>query len=113
MALQKSITLPNGTGGAYIKLAFFRWDDLRKEASAHFHLYTTAGTRLSAPLDPLRDTIAKVRLEGAKFDQYFSASAMLAARSTIVGQLYNALKAEGGIAGGGLTSLDLSDAADV
>ena len=113
MALQKTISLPNGTAGAYIKLAFFRWDDIRKESSAHFHLYATNAARLSAPLDPLKDSIVKLRLDGAKFDEYFSGAALIAARSTIVGQFYTALKAEGGIAGGGLTSLDLSDAADV
>lgn len=114
MALQKSITLPNGATGNYIRLGPYFVDPLVKEASAQLMLHTNAAYAASAPEMPLC-MIAKLRLQGAKFDEYLANSVLNVDGVTLAGKLYEAAKAEPIIAGGGLTQaqLDLSDAADV
>lgn len=107
MAFQKLITLPNSTSGNYIRLAFFRCDFIAREVSAHFVLYASAAARLANSTESLC-IIAKLRLEGAKFDQYFSAAIVDQAAA-----IYIAAKSEPLIAGGGLTTLDLSGAVKV
>lgn len=111
MALQKTITRPNSTQGGYIRLRYFNWDDIDRVASGHFYLFATKAARDSQPKEPIC-LIAKLRLEGDKFDQYLSNAAIAAAKSDHVRQFYVAMKAEQALAGGGLTSIDLSDAAD-
>lgn len=114
MALQKSITLPNGSTGNYIRLGTYVVDRLSREASAQFMIHGSAALAESAPDSPLC-MIAKLRLNGAKFDEYLSSEALAAVGQNIVEQLYVAAKAEPLLAGGGLTQaqLDLSDATDV
>jgi hypothetical protein len=116
MALQKTITLANSAQGNYIKIAFHRWDGIAREASAHFHLYADEDARDAAPSEPLC-LIAKLRLTGDKFDEYLSTDALAAlvapGPDPIRDQLYEAVKVEPFSIGGGLTTLDLSDATNV
>ena len=116
MALEKSITLPNGASGNYIRVSFYRWDRDAKEASAHLMLYGSAALATSAPASPLC-LIAKLRLGGAKFDEYLGAAALAALAAPgpdpVRDQLYAAAKAEPLLAGGGLTTVSLADAEDV
>lgn len=116
MALQKSITLPNSAAGNYIRLTFYRHDAIARELSAHFMLYASAAARIAAPTEPLT-MVAKLRLSGAKFDQYLSTAALTALSNVgpdrVAAAVYVAAKAETLIAGGGLTVLDLSAATDV
>lgn len=114
MALQKTITLRNGQSGNYIKLGPYFLDPLVKEASAQFMLHTDATHAASAPDFPIC-MIAKLRLQGAKFDEYLASAVLNAGGVTTAAKLYTAAKAEPLIAGGGLTQaeLDLTDAADV
>jgi hypothetical protein len=120
MALQKNITLPNGASGNYIRVGAYTWDRVRREASAHFALFTSAAHATASPTAALCPVIAKVRLFGAKFDEYLGNPALEGAGVTVVGQLYAAIQAPADpsaghtvIAGGGLTALDLSDATGV
>ncbi len=107
MALLKTIALPNSTTGNYVRLAFFRCDFVAREVSAHFVLYASAAARISNSTEHL-GIVAKLRLEGAKFDQYFSTAGVDQAAA-----LYIAAKVEPLIAGGGLTELDLKLATNV
>jgi len=110
MALQKTIALPSGISGNYIRLTSYRYDRSTLEASAIFALYLDAA-HAQAGADYLVPVIAKLRLSGAKFTQYLGAAAL--ADHQVIAQLYVAAKAETLLAGGGLTSIDLSDALDV
>lgn len=114
MALQKTISLPNGASGNYVRVGTYAIDRLTREASIQFMLHGSAALAASAPDAPLC-MIAKLRLNGAKFDEYLSSEALAAVGQNIVEQLYVAAKAEPLLAGGGLTQaqLDLSDATDV
>ena len=112
MALQKTIALPSGVSGNYIRLSAYRWDRATREASAMFHLYKDAAQAANAPASPLC-LIAKVRLFGAKFDEYLGNAVLGQPGVTVAGQLYEAAKNEPINAGGDLTILDLSEAADV
>ena len=111
MALSKTLSFPNGTSGSYIRLTSYRWDRTLREASAIFALFADADHAASAGDTPLLAVLAKLRLTGAKFDQYLGNAAL--AGHDVLGQLYLAAKAERLIPGGGLTSLNLADAADV
>lgn len=108
MALQKSITFPNGNTGSYIMLSNYKVSKLVKEAAAHFVIYFDAAKRAAMPANPV-DTIAQLNLSGNKFDLYFSGS------EDIRAQFYAAAKVEPLFAGGGIANKDLSfaDAADV
>ena len=116
MALQKIIALPNSASGNYIKVGAFTWDVLTRESSCHLMLFASAAAAASAPAAPLA-MIGKLRLNGAKFDQYLSTAALAALPSPgpdpIRDQLYAAAKAEPLVPGAGLTAIDLSDATDV
>lgn len=118
MAFRKSISLPNGARGEYIRLGAFTWDRLARQASAHLMLYADA-SHASCPSAAPLCLIAKLRLAGAKFDAYLSNTVLDAGAATIVGQLYAAAKVEPLIAGGGLPCpalnlppVDLTDAID-
>ena len=110
MALQKTITLPNGASGNYIRLGAYTWDRVSRECSAHLLLFTTAAQASSYPSAPLC-LIAKLRLTGAKFDEYLGNSAL--EEATAAAQIYAAAKAETLLAGAGLTSVVLADATNV
>lgn len=110
MALQSSVTLSNGVSGNYIRITGFWWDRLAKEASAHFCLYASQSYANSAPDMPLC-LVAKLRLNGDKFDQYLSSDALAAlenpGQDPIRDQLYSASKVEALQPGGGLTRDDV------
>lgn len=114
MALQKSITLPTGATGNYIRIGAYTWDRMTREASAHLVLHTSAAQAAARPDAPLC-IIAKVRLAGAKFDAYLGNSILSDAGVNVLRKLYEAAKSEPLQPGGGLTrgELSLSDAADV
>jgi len=115
MALQKTITLPNGAVGNYIQLVTAAADYSAKYVPVEFALFMDAAHAVSNPTNPLCPLIAKMRLDGAKFDQYISTVALAAitADDPFRASLYAAAKAEPLLAGGGLTSIDLSDAVSV
>jgi len=112
MALSKTITLPNGAAGNYIRLGSYSWDRLTREASAAFLLHTSQALAAAAPSAPLC-LIAVLRLNGAKFDAYLSNAALEREGKTVVEAFYDAAKVEPLIAGGELTSISLADAANV
>lgn len=110
MALQKTIALPSGVSGNYIRLTCYRWDRASQEASAVFALYLDAA-HAAAGAEYLVPVIAKLRLSGAKFSEYLGAAAL--EDHQVAEQLYEAAKVEPLLAGGGLTAMDLADAIDV
>ena len=110
MALQKTIALPSGVSGNYIRLTSYRYDRSTLEASAIFALYLDAAHAQDGA-DYLVPVIAKLRLSGAKFTEYLGAAAL--ADHQVAAQLYVAAKVEPLLAGGGLSLIDLSDALDV
>jgi len=110
MALQKTIALPSGISGNYIRLTSYRWDRSTLEASAIFALYLDAA-HAQAGADFLVPVISKLRLSGATFTRYLGAAAL--ADHQVAAQLYEAAKNETLLVGGGLDSIDLSDALDV
>lgn len=114
MALQKSITLPNGVTGNYIRIGAHLWDRSTKEASCRLFLFTSAAYAASRPDQPLC-LLAVIRLRGAKFDHYLSNTALAGQGVTVLGQCYAAAKAEPLLPGGGLSraELSLADAVDV
>jgi hypothetical protein len=110
MALNKTISLPSGISGNYIRLTSYRWDRSTLEASAIFALYLDAA-HAQAGSDYLVPVIAKLRLSGEKFSEYLGAAAL--AEHEISSQLYSAAKTETLLAGGGLSSVSFADAVDV
>lgn len=91
MALQKTIILPSGVSGNYVRLITYRWDRATREAVALFGLYVNAAAAQSGK-DTLSPFVAKLRLTGAKFDAYLGGPEARAGNA--VGQLYAAAKAE-------------------
>lgn len=91
MALQKTITLPSGVSGNYVRLITYRWDRATREAVALFGLYVNAAAAETGK-DTLTPFIAKLRLTGEKFDQYLGNADARAGNA--VGLLYAAAKAE-------------------
>lgn len=91
MALQKTLTLPSGVAGNYSRLITYRWDRATREAVALFALYLDAAAASSGK-QPLTPWIAKLRLNGAKFDQYLSNATL--EDHDVIAQLYAAAKAE-------------------
>lgn len=91
MAFQKTFTLPSGIAGNYTRLVTYRWDRSTREAVALFALFVDASAAQSGKT-ALTPFIAKLRLEGAKFDQYLSNAVL--ETSDVIAQLYVAAKAE-------------------
>ena len=91
MAFQKTITLASGVSGNYIRLITYRWDRSTREAVALFALYLDAQAA-QAGKQALTPFIAKLRLDGAKFDTYLG-NAVLSEHAAIA-QIYAAARAE-------------------
>jgi hypothetical protein len=70
MAFKRNLTLQSGVSGEYIRVAAFRWDRAAREASVLFSLFRDAST--AAAGQPLVPIVAKLRLEGAKFDEWLA-----------------------------------------
>jgi hypothetical protein len=68
MAFKKTLTLQSGVSGEYIRVAAFRWDRAAREASVLFSLYRDAST--AAAGQALVPIVAKLRLDGPKFEQW-------------------------------------------
>jgi hypothetical protein len=99
MALQKTFTLPNGAAGNYVKIIAAPADYLSKEISVWFGLYLSAAqaaTNPKATLSMADRPFAKLRLSGAKFDQWLSTTALAAnpADDPFRAQIYAAAKVE-------------------
>lgn len=90
MALIKSLSLPTGVTAEYFRIVAFNWDRSAREASAHFALYKDAATAASG--QPLVPIAAKLRLYGAKFDEYLGPAALASSGDDVVAQLYTAAK---------------------
>jgi hypothetical protein len=114
MALQKEITLPNGFSGNYIRIGNYRVDTFTKEAYAEFFLFISKAKSDSAPNEYL-SLLATLRINGQKFDTYLANKVLGVTSTTVVGQLYLALRKEPIRTGGGLrqNELCLADAVDV
>lgn len=114
MAFQKTITLNNGESGNYIVVEHDT-KHLARSSKASFYLFKSAAYRASAPLEPLRggQRIAKLFLDGEKFDQYLAPTVLAAVDSgdPVRSQLYAAAKAEGVISDWGADVF--ADATDV
>lgn len=87
MAFQKTIDLPSGVSGNYIRVSAFRWDRAAREASVLFALYKDAST--AAAGQPLRESVAKLRLEGAVFDTWLGNASL----GNALEQIYMAARA--------------------
>ncbi len=113
MALKKPIKLPNGATGDYIQVGAYSWDRMTKEASAHLVLFASKKQASANPEAPLC-LLAKLRLTGAKFDEYLSNEVLEGGGATVIRQLYAAAKVEPLRPGGGITvaELTLADATD-
>lgn len=108
MALSKTINLPSGVSGNYIRLTSYRWDRTTREASAMFSLYLDASKGADLGAQPLVPIVSKLRLVGDKFDHYLGPAAL--ELSDVLAQLYLAAKVEPGISDYGADVL--ADAAD-
>ena len=91
MAFSKSLTLPSGATGDYIRVITYRWDRSAREAVALFALYVSQQAAWEGK-QALTPYIAKLRLTGAKFDEYLGNS-VLTDRDAIA-QLYAAARVE-------------------
>lgn len=91
MAFQKSISLPTGVTADYFRISTFSWDRNSREAQAYFALYLNAQT--AATGQALVPIIAKLRLYGARFDQYLGTAALHSSDNDILAQLYLAARA--------------------
>lgn len=90
MALQKTISMPSGVSGNYIRLTSHHWSRASRESSAIFSLYLNAATAATSP--PLVPVIAKLRLTGTAFDAWLSPAVLASADGDILAQLYAAAK---------------------
>ncbi len=114
MALQLSITLPNGVTGDYLRIVNVEWNRPASIAVWRIALYLSEAQANAAPKYPLA-VVAQVRVDGAKFEQYLSNEAIAAAGHNIIAQLYAVTKAEPGAVTiiAPVAPFDLSTADDV
>lgn len=92
MALQKSITLPNGISGNYIRVGdSYEINRREKTLTAHVTLFLDAAHAQARPDLPLA-VIALVQLVDAEFDAYLGRDALATAGGNVVAQLYAAAK---------------------
>lgn len=87
MPLQKPIQTNTGHPGEYFEISYFHWNANTKEVSAHLSLYKDQASKLAGnrPMIPI---IAKVRCQGAKFDEHFSDAAITASGRNHKDQAY-------------------------
>lgn len=91
MAFQKSISLPNGVTADYFRITTFSWDRNAREASAYFALFLNSQVAQSG--QALVPIIAKLRLYGARFDEYLGTAALETSSNDVIAQLYAAARA--------------------
>lgn len=101
MAFQKTITLPDGRSGDYIRLGKISWDrDVApREVTACFALFTSdlhAAAADTGDASAITTKLAKLTLRGAKFDEYLATPVLagVLADDPFRAQLYAAAKAE-------------------
>lgn len=90
MAFEKTFTLRSGAQGNYTRLTTYRVDRITREAVGLFSLFVDSAAAHSGK-DSLTPWIAKLRVTGDIFDQYFSAAAP---DSNAMANFYRAAKAE-------------------
>lgn len=114
MALQLSITLPNGATGNYLRVVSVEWNRPASVCVWNLALYLSEAQADAAPKYPLA-IVAQVRVDGAKFEEYLSNEAIAAAGHNIIAQLYMVTKAEPKAVTiiGQVGPFDLSEAVDV
>jgi len=91
MAFKLPITLRSGAAGDYIRISTIRVDEIAREIGVVFSLYQGASKASEAKDSPIQPVFAKLRLSGAKFDEYFPAKVMDKLKAAI----YEAAKSEG------------------
>ena len=89
MALQKTIQLQSGVSVAYHKLTNYAIDYATRYAWFQFSAYIASDS-----LQPACEVIAKLRLEGSKFDQYLGKGVLATCGKDVNAQAYTASKAE-------------------
>ena len=94
MAFNKTFTYPNGLSGNYVQIGGYRHDRRTRSASFHFDLFASAAHATAAPTSAIRPIIAKLRLEGAKFDEWVSNEALASAGQTLLQRAYAAARVE-------------------
>lgn len=107
MAFQKTFTVRSGAQGNYTRLITYRVDRMTREAVGLFSLFMDSAAAQSGA-DPLTPWIAKLRVTGDRFDQYFSSAALDA---DTMANFYRAAKVEPMISDFGAALF--SDALDV
>jgi ClpP class serine protease len=90
MAFQKTFTVRSGAQGDYTRLISYRVDRITREAVGLFAVFLNSAAAHSGK-EPLTPWIAKLRVEGDIFDQYFSRAAI---DSDVLANFYRAAKAE-------------------
>lgn len=90
MAFEKTFTLRSGAQGNYTRLTTYRVDRITREAVGLFSLFVDSAAAHSGK-DSLTPWIAKLRVTGDIFDQYFSRSSI---DPDVVANFYRAAKAE-------------------
>ncbi|ACB76715.1 hypothetical protein [Opitutus terrae] len=94
MAFQKTFILPNGITGHYLRIGAHRLDRRTREASFQFDLFASQAHADACPADPVRSLVAKLRLDGDKFDTWVSHTAMAQSGQTLYARAYAAAKVE-------------------
>jgi hypothetical protein len=94
MALQKTITLPNGAQGNYVRIEQLEQQYAGKSVSCHLMLYASK-VLADAGAPPLA-RIGKIRLNGAGYDRFLSRASLQALQTRgpdpVRDQLYAAAK---------------------
>lgn len=93
MPYKKTIELPTGDTGEHLEIGYFHVDYIARTSSAHVHLWKSRAHRLRGAA-PQRQTLAKIRLEGALFEKYLSDAAIATAKISHRDQFYAAAKAD-------------------
>lgn len=94
MAFSKTFTHDDGRIATYTRITALRWDRLSKEASCRFSGFATALKATSHPDKPILPNMVALRLDGAKFDQYLSPSALAENADDVIAALYAAARVE-------------------
>lgn len=114
MALQLSITLPNGAAGNYLRLVNLEWDRNLTSAMGYLALYLSKAQADVAPAYPLA-LVAQINVRGPVFEQYLSNAALAQAGHNLLAQIYDIAKTQPGCVRilNGVSVPDLAQAEDV
>lgn len=90
MAFQKTFTLNSGAQGNYVRLVSYRVDRMTREAVGLFAVFLDSAAAHGGK-EPLTPWMAKLRVTGDVFDQYFSRASI---DPDVLANFYRAAKAE-------------------